>query len=110
MIFWTSDSVSPFAVSSALKTFSLEACTPIFLPFISCGVLMGLAAEETMQNGFFWKVAATVFSFAPCRMTGAVSCGAVMPIHTLFDVRPVSTPVPAPPPVSSSGVPTPAFW
>ena len=98
----------PFAVSSALKTFSFDAWTPIFLPFISSGLRIGLPADDTMQKGFFWNVAATVLSLAPCRITGAVSCGAVIPIHTLFDVRPVSTPVPGPPPVISSGVPSPA--
>ena len=44
----------PLASSSAPKTSWLESCTPIFLPTMSCGVLMGLAAELTMANGFFW--------------------------------------------------------
>ena len=34
-----------FAFKNAFHTASLVACTPIFLPIMSCGVLIGLARE-----------------------------------------------------------------
>ena len=42
------------AARNACHTGVLVSETPIFLPIMSCGVLIGFSAVDTTQNGFFW--------------------------------------------------------
>src|SRR5690242_13728933 len=53
----------PLALRNAFHTGSLVACTPIFLPIMSCGVLIGAAARLMIANGFFWYCAPTKASW-----------------------------------------------
>ena len=49
-----------FAFRNAFHTASFVACTPIFLPFMSSGVLIGFVARLMTANGFFWYCAPIV--------------------------------------------------
>src|SRR5690349_2075837 len=67
------------AFRNAFQTGSLVACTPIFLPTRSCGLLIGLLARLMMQKGFFWYWAPIATSGAPFRIAALVMSGEEMP-------------------------------
>ncbi len=48
------DGSMSLAFRNAAHTASLVACTPIFLPIMSSGVLSGLFLRLITANGFFW--------------------------------------------------------
>src|SRR6201999_2385275 len=53
------------ACRKAVHTASLVDWTPIFLPIMSWGVLIGDLARDITQKGFFWYWAATITRSAP---------------------------------------------
>src|SRR3954462_12356863 len=97
------------ALSRAEKITSLPPlCTPIFLPTMSCGVLIGSLSVDRMQNGFFWYVVPTIFSGAPLLIAGAVIVGADSPTKALPVARADSAEVPEAPPATRSTFEKPA--
>ena len=81
----TFDGSMLLALRNAFHTASLVACTPIFLPIMSCGVLMGLVARLMIANGFFWYCAPMITRSAPLLIADAVMSGAEMPTNALPD-------------------------
>src|SRR5579862_9018431 len=74
----TFDASMLLALRNAAHTASLGDCTPIFLPIMSCGVLMGLLAGDMMQNGFFWYWTPITTIPKPFWMAAAVESSDVM--------------------------------
>src|SRR5438105_8419046 len=64
-----------FALRNASHTASFVDWTPIFLPIMSCGPLIGFFAIDITANGFFWYCVPTIFTFAPCLTAAAVRSG-----------------------------------
>ena len=67
-----------FALRNEFHTASLVAWTPIFLPIMSWGVLIGVFLRLITANGFFWYCAPTVMRLAPWLIADDVMSGAEM--------------------------------
>src|SRR5258706_11903662 len=89
---------SPAALTKAAHTDSLVAWTPIFLPYMSCGVLIALPLMDMMQNGFFWYCAPMIFRGAPLTMAAPVMSGALIPTRAFLVTTSVSCGVAEGPP------------
>lgn len=87
----------PLALRIAAKTLALESCTPIFLPTRSSGVAMSApSASERIVKGFFWKVAAMIFSGASCSAIAAPTDAASESATWTVPLSSLATPVSGP--------------
>src|ERR1700712_4591014 len=77
------ESSIPLAATKASHTVWLADCRPNFLPYMSCGVLIGLLASDITANGFFWYCAPMIVSLPPWAMAAATESGAEMPTRAL---------------------------
>jgi hypothetical protein len=70
-------------LSITSKAVSLAAATPIFLPIISCGELIGVSALLRMQNGDFCSSAPMILMGAPWARAVAMASALSMPTSAL---------------------------
>ncbi len=91
-----------FALRNAAHTASLVACTPIFLPIMSSGVLIGVFLRLITANGFFWYCAPMILRSAPLLMADDVMSGAEMHTNALPDCTTASCCTVGPPESSST--------
>src|ERR1700735_4171898 len=63
------------ALMKVSQTEALATWTPIFLPYMSSGVAIGVFARDMIAKGFFWYCAPTILSGAPLTMAALVMSG-----------------------------------
>src|ERR1700732_5112294 len=71
------------ALTNEFQMGALVSLIPIFMPYMSVGVLIGLAAADAMQVGFFWNVAPMICRSAPLMMALTASAVCVTPTRAL---------------------------
>jgi len=70
-------------LTKAFHTEVLATCTPIFLPYMSAAVLIGVLAMDMTANGFFWYCAPMIFNGAPLTIAAPVMSGEETPNSAL---------------------------